>query len=130
MTDYDYQERHFKGNVIAFKVLVSAASKMSAAFESRCGWTITVNDTDIEVLLLVKLRSRTRANGIEAPRGFPAPKSTIASVVVELWPPIFVLFDGQLLPLTPKLQQFQNLVKNHLPRQLWLRTTTGNVQVG
>ena len=64
---------------------------MGAAFFRRCRRTITVDDADVEVLFLVKLRHRARENGIKAPMGFKAPKGPIDSCVVDLRSPIFVL---------------------------------------
>ena len=41
-------------NFVAFEVLVSAEAKIIAALFCRCSCTITVNDTDVEVLFLVQ----------------------------------------------------------------------------
>jgi len=92
------------------KCLCPRSSEIVATFQSRCGRPITVDDTDVEVFFLVKLRHRPRENGIEAPMSFKAPKGTIDAGVVNLRSPIFILFDLALFPLTPDVQQFQNVV--------------------
>ena len=113
------------------KVLVSAESKMIAAFQSRCGCTVTVDDTDVEVLLFGAVATQTKVKmARKASMSFKTPKSTIDSSIVDLRLPIFILFDRHLFPLTSKVQQFQDVIKDHVQRELWLRITTGNVQVG
>lgn len=37
-------------NFVTFHMLVSAEAKIIAAFQSHCGCTIAVDDTDVEVL--------------------------------------------------------------------------------
>ncbi len=81
-------------NFIAFEVLVPTESEVIATFLRGCGRPIPVDDTDVEVFFLVKLRHRPLKNGIKAPMGFIAPKGTIDSCVVGLRSPIFVLLDG------------------------------------
>ena len=94
------------------KVLVPAESKIIATFLRRCRRPITMNDADVKVLFLVKLRHRTHENGIDAPMGFLAPKGTIDSGVVDFRSPVLVFLDRQIFLLTPEIQQFKNIVEN------------------
>ena len=99
---------------IALDVLMSAESEIIAAFLRCCFRPITVDYADVEVLLLVKLGHRAGKNSIKAPMAFKSSQGPIDSCVVYFWSPILVLLDGQLFPLTPKVQKFQNVVKDHV----------------
>jgi len=78
----------------------------------------------------VKLRHRPGKNRIKTSLGFKPPKGALDSAVVDLWSTRFIFFDGQFFPLTSEVQQFQNIVKERVQRELRLRTTTAKVEVG
>ncbi|MEO0802736.1 MAG: hypothetical protein AAFY57_10735 [Cyanobacteria bacterium J06642_2] len=78
---------------VAFHMLVPAESELIASFLSCRRRSITVDDADVEVVILLKLRDGACKNGIKAPMGFEASKRTINSGVVDLRLPIFISVD-------------------------------------
>ncbi|MCY7278776.1 MAG: hypothetical protein LH702_34840 [Phormidesmis sp. CAN_BIN44] len=81
-------------NFVPFEVLVPTESEVIAAFVRGCRRPISMNNADVEVFFLVKLRHRPLENGIKASLGFKASKGKIDSGVVNFRPPLFVLLDG------------------------------------
>ena len=61
---------------------------------------------------------------------FVAPKGGIDPGVMNFRLPLCVLFEGQLFPLTAKVQKFQNIVEDHMQRDLRLKATAPNMQLG
>ena len=90
-------------NFIAFEMLMTTKSEIITAFLRSCRRSITMDDADIEMSTLLKARYRTFKNGIKAAMGFVAPEGSIDSCVVDLRSSIFIFFNGQLFPLTPKV---------------------------
>ena len=115
---------------VAFQVLMPVESEIVAAFLCHCRRPVTVNDAEVKMPFEGQYRHRSRENCIEAPMNFITPKCSIDSGVVNFWLPLFVLFDGQLLPLTTEVQEFQNIVENLVQRELRLGTATPLGQMG
>lgn len=115
---------------VAFEVFMPVESEIVAAFLCPCRRPVTVNDAEVKMPFEGQDRHRSRENGIEAPMNFITPKCSIDSGVVNFWLPLFVLFDGQLFPLTTEVQEFQNIVEDRVQRELGLRTPTPPVQMG
>ncbi len=115
---------------IAFEVFMPAESEVIATFVCYCRCPISMNDADVEVLFLVKLPHRALENGLKASLGFEASKGAIDSRVVALRSSILGLRDRQILPLTPEVQQFQDVIENHMQLELRLRTTSPHFQMG
>ena len=57
-------------NFIPFRMLVSAESEIITTFLSCCRCTITVDNADLEIPILVKYRNRPCKNGIKVPMDF------------------------------------------------------------
>lgn len=57
-------------------------------------------------------------------------KARSYSRVVDLRSSILGLRDRQLLPLTSDVQQFQDVIENHMQLELRLRTTSPHFQMG
>jgi hypothetical protein len=77
-----------------------------------------VDDRDIKQLVLVKLHYRASKNGINAAIGLPSSEGTIDAGIVDFGTAVVAPFDWQLLPLTPQIEQLQNVVEDLEQTQL------------
>lgn len=94
-------------NFVSFEVLVSAESKIVAAFLRHGRCPVTMDDADVEEPFDGQYRYRTRENGIEASVDFIASKGSIDPGVVNFRSSFYVLFNGQFFPLTAEVQELQ-----------------------
>ena len=99
---------------VAFQMFVPTKSEIIPTLILCCRRSITVDDADIEAIVLVKMQHRARENNIKATAIFEAPEGPIDPGVVDLRSSIFVLFNGQLLPLTAEVQQLEDVIKNRM----------------
>src|SRR3954452_13738451 len=99
-------------DLVAFQLLVSVEADAVATLLGRRRRAITVEDRDIKQIVLVKLHHRAGENSIDAAIGLPSPEGTINAGGVDFRTAVVIPVDWQLLPLTPQIQQFQNVVED------------------
>src|ERR1700736_4244498 len=78
----------------------------------------------------MKLRYRAREDCIETTIRLPPAKRTIDPRVVDLRASILVLLDRQFLPLTPHVEQLQNVTKECMQGQLRRWTALPTLRCG
>src|SRR3954469_2885376 len=116
-------------DLVAFQLLVPVEADAVATLLGRRRRAITVEDRDIKQLVLVKFPHGALKNGGDAAIGLPAAPSAIDAGVVDLRTTFAILVDRQLLPLTPQIEQLQNVVEDLEQTQLRGRTAAADGQV-
>src|ERR1700712_660092 len=81
-----------------------------------------MNDRRIKPAVLMKLRHRASENGVHAAVVHPSPPDAVNARVVCFRLALAIFVDRQLLPLTPQIQDFQNVVEDLIKAQLRRRT--------
>jgi len=74
--------------------------------------------TGVQQAGLMKNTDRVGENGINATVPLPMPERPVDPAVVDFGMPILACPDRQLLPLTAKIQQLQDVIKDGMQRQL------------
>src|SRR3954452_23154612 len=117
-------------DLVAFQLLVPVEADAVATLLGRRRHAITVEDRDIKQLVLVKFPHGALKNGGDAAIGLPAAPSAIDAGVVDLRTTFAILVDRQLLPLTPQIEQLQNVVEDLEQTQLrcWSTAAGGKVR--
>src|SRR5271168_2545224 len=77
----------------------------------------------------MKLQYRRCEDRIETTIRPPPAKRSIDPRIVDLRASILILLNRQFLPLTPHVQQLQNVTKERMQGQLRHRSSTSNAQV-
>ena len=89
-----------------------------------------MDDSQVEKVGLVKPQYHGNENDIETATGLPPSKGAINSSVVDLWATLSVLCNRQFFPLTPQVQNFQDVIEQGMEGQLRRRAPASNGQVG
>src|ERR1700757_3069437 len=89
-----------------------------------------MDDRGVEELGLMKLQYRSREDRFETAIRLPPAKRAIDPRVVNLRASIAILRNRQFLPLTPHVQQLQNVTKQRMQGQLRRWAPASNAQGG
>jgi hypothetical protein len=95
-----------------------------AAFLRRSCCAITVDDSRVEKISLMKGRYRIGENGVKTAIGLPSSKGAINACIMNFGTALFILINGQLFPLTAQVKQLQNVIEKGVLGQFWGRTAT------
>jgi hypothetical protein len=97
-------------------VLVAAVPQVVASLLCGSGGPVAVNDPEIEELVLMKLARGAGKDPVDAAIGLPSPQRPIDARVVDFRTTLGIRFNRQHLPLTPHVQQLQDLVEDLMQR--------------
>jgi len=114
-----------KGNdLVTLDMLVPVKSNVVAALLGHGRRSVTVHDRCIDQIAIKKSLNSSRENGIEAAVVYPSAKRTVDARVVDFRLPICLLFNRQLFPLAPQVEQVQDVVEYLVQGQLDVRPPT------
>ena len=116
-------------DLVAFQRLVSVEADVVATLFGCRGCAITVDDRDIKQLVLVKPHHGALEDGVDAAIGLPSPEGTIDAGIVDLGTAFAIFVNRQFLPLTPQIEQLQNVVEDLEQTQLRCRAAAADGKV-
>lgn len=116
-------------DLVAFQLLVPVEANVVAALLGGRRRAIAMDDRDIKTLVLVKLHHRAGKDGIHAAIVLPPAEGIIDPGVVDLRTALAILVNWQLLPLTAKIKQPQNVVEDLEQTQFRCGPTAADGQV-
>src|ERR1035437_4258142 len=109
-------ERH---DLVASEVLVPVEANVVATLLGDGCRAVTVQGTCIEVAALVQCEHGAREYCADTASRLPVTKHPVDARVVNFGKTLCILFDRQLLPLTPRVKHSQDVIENPMQWQFW-----------